>query len=129
MKPEIETLLKMDNFAQLGTVTPQNTPHIDTVRVGFDGDQLVVATTLATRKAVNLKHNPAAFMVITDRLNPYEQAQLTLELDRMEDDENMHVCDKLAYEYTGKPFPQRNHTGRVALYFNILKSRYHVARV
>lgn len=129
MKDDVINLLKMDNFAQLGTVNPDNTPHIDTVWVGLDGEQLVVATTLRTQKARNLKQNPAAFMVVTDRTNPYEQAQMTLRLDRMENDENMHVCDRLAYEYTGKPFPQRNHKDRVAMYFDVLKVRHHIARV
>jgi len=129
MEKAVIELLQQDHFAQLGTINTDGTPHVDTVWIGFENNQVIVATTMATKKAKNLSANPNAYMVITNHSNPYEQAQLKLKLLEIKSDQDMSLCDKIARLYTGKPFPQRKHAGRVALYFEIVHSHYHIARV
>ena len=129
LKPPVEKLLAGDNFAQLATVNPDNTPHSDTVWFEYKNDQIIVATTARTRKAKNLRHNNQGFIVVTHRENPYEQAQITVTLSCVEQDNEMLVCDRIAKRYTGKHFPQRHHAERVALYFDIVKVKYHIAKV
>lgn len=124
----INALLSAENFAQLGTVNGQQ-PHIDTVWFEREGEQMLVATTLATRKAKNLQKNPAAFVVVTNRDNPYEQVQMRVTLLALEDDNDMQVCDRIAERYTGRKFPQRKHRDRVVLRLHILSYKYHIARV
>lgn len=129
MQENVIQLLKNGNFAQLGTVNFDHSPHIDTVWIAYQNKQVIVATSMLTKKAKNLASNPASFMVVTNRLNPYEQAQLTLRLDKILPDNELSLCDQIADKYTGRPFPQRRHKQRVALIFNILKVKYHVATV
>lgn len=129
MEREVKELLSNDNFAQLGTVNPDNTPHIDTVWFLYESDKIVVATTMATKKGKNLKDNPNGYIVVTNKDNPYEQAQIKVVLSSVKEDDDLAICDSIALEYTGNPFPQRKHKGRVALVFDIIKVKYHVARV
>lgn len=102
MSEGVVSLLSGPNFAQLGTINSDGTPHIDTVWFGCNDNELVVATTMSTKKARNLTTNP---------------------------DEDMQVCDAIALSYTGKEFPQRGHKNRVAIYLEIVSCKYHIARV
>jgi general stress protein 26 len=129
MEDEVKVLLSNDNFAQLGTVNSDNTPHIDTVWFSYQDEKIVVATTMATKKGKNLQANPNGYIVVTNKDNPYEQAQIKVVLSSIQEDDDLAICDSIAMEYTGKPFPQRKHKGRVALVFGIIKVKYHVARV
>ncbi len=126
---EVLSLLSEANFAQLATVNADGSPHVDTVWFEFSHGQLLIASTGRTKKSRNLDCNPAAFAVITHRDNPYEQAQLTLQLLGIEDDSSMAVCDRIARKYTGKDFVQRQHPQRVAISLKIRKVKYHKARV
>ena len=129
MEDAVQVLLRGNNFAQLGTVNADHTPHIDTVWFAYEEDKIVVATTLATKKAKNLQANPNAYIVVTNKDNAYEQAQIKVVLSAIEDDADLAICDSIAKAYTGNAFVQRKHQGRVALVFDILKIKYHVARV
>lgn len=129
MQAEIIELLDHANFAQLASVNADGSPHVDTVWIAREGGLILVATTLRTRKAVNLLANPAAYMVVTRRDDPYRQAQLKLRFIGYVADEEMAICDRIAHKYTGRPFPQRGHHGRVALQLRIERARYHRARV
>lgn len=126
---DFDFLLAEENFAQLATVNQRGDQHIDTVWFERDGDTLLVATTAATQKAKNLKHNPSAYVVITNRHNPYEQVQIKARLQSVSEDDSMHVCDRIARRYTGRPFVQRQHKGRVVLRLQMLSHKYHKAKV
>lgn len=129
MDKAVQALLNAPNFAQLATVNADGSPHIDTVWFLFEENQLCVATTQATKKAKNLSHNPDGYIVVTHKDNPYEQVQIKVRLNRMESDDDMAICDRIARHYTGRAFPQRKHKGRVAFYLDIIKCKYHIARV
>lgn len=129
MNQQVAELLAAPNFAQFGTVNPDASPHIDTVWFRYENDLLVIATTMATRKARNIAANRNGYLVVTARENPYEQAQLKVVLDRIETDESMRVCDAIARRYTGKNFPQRKHKQRIAIYLRVISCKYHIARV
>lgn len=129
MNDETLALLNEANFAQFGTVNADHSPHIDTVWFDYLEDSIVIATTALTKKARNIKANPAAYLVVTQRDNPYEQAQLKLRLQRIESDDELEVCDSIAMRYTGRPFPQRRHKQRIAIYLEVISCKYHIARV
>lgn len=129
MQTEIFALLDGANFAQLASVNADGSPHIDTVWIAHEGGHILVATTLSTRKAINLRNNPAAYLVVTQRDDPYVQAQIKLTCVDLADDDDLTVCDRIAHKYTGRPFPQRHHRGRVVLQLRIDSARYHRARV
>lgn len=129
MEEAVKQLLTQANFAQLGTVTKANKPHVDTVWFLYKDKQLIIATTAATLKAKNLAQNPYAYFVITNEDNAYEQVQIKATLAGTINDDNMAICDSISEKYTGKPFVQRQHKGRIALVFDIEKTKYHIAKV
>ena len=129
MQPELESLLRGDNFAQFATVNEDGSPHIDTVWFGYQHGRLIVATTMATKKAKNIAANANGYIVVTNKANPYEQAQIKVKLASIEPDENMVICDAISVRYIGKPFPQRHHPGRVVILLDIVSARYHRAKV
>lgn len=126
---EASRLLSEANFAQFGTVNADGSPHIDTIWYTYEEGNLIVATTLATRKARNISNNGAGYIVVTNRDNPYEQAQLKVQLKKIVPDDQLEICDAIARRYTGKPFPQRRHKGRIAIYLQLVSCKYHIARV
>lgn len=129
MQPELEQLFAGDNFAQFATVNEDGSPHIDTVWFSYQDGQIILATTMATKKAKNIAANRNGYVVITNKTNPYEQAQIKVELAAIEPDDNMAICDAISQRYIGKPFPQRHHPGRVAIFLNMVKAKYHRAKV
>lgn len=129
MEENILQLLLEPNFAQFGTVSQDGSPHIDTVWFKYENDLIVVATTMATRKAKNISANPNGYIVVLNRNNPYEQAQIKVTLDKIEADDALGVCDLIAFRYTQKEFPQRKHKNRVAIYLRPVSCKYHIARV
>lgn len=129
MKDEITQLLNQANFAQLGTVSTTNKPHVDTVWFLYEEDQIIIATTSLTLKAKNLAQNPHAYFVVTNKNNPYEQVQIKATLSKLVSDDDMTICDHISQKYTNKPFVQRQHKGRVAMFFTLEKTKYHIAKV
>jgi general stress protein 26 len=126
---QVQNLLRSANFAQLGTVSNDGTPHIDTVWFDYDDGQFIIATTMATKKARNLAKSHHGYVVVTNRDNPYEQAQFGVELIEIVPDDDLLICDAIANKYTGKPFPQREHPNRVAIRLAVKSTRYHRAKV
>ena len=122
-------LLDAPNFAQLATVDQSGQPRIDTVWIKRREKQLLVATTRRTRKARNLEADARAFIVVVNRDDPYEQVQLKVVLERMEDDADLAICDEIALKYLGGPFPARHWPQRIALVFTVVNASYHRAAV
>ena len=129
MPEAVKELLMANNFAQLATVNADGTPHIDTVWIDYQQGMIWVATTMATKKAKNAKAKADCYMVVTNRDNPYEQVQMKLKLQQLDDDAEYLVCDRISEKYTGKPFVQRHHKQRVAMAFAIVSNKYHLAKV
>jgi predicted pyridoxine 5'-phosphate oxidase superfamily flavin-nucleotide-binding protein len=129
MDKEISHLLSEPNFAQFGTVNRDGSPHIDTVWFKYENSLLIVATTLATKKAINISANPNGYVVVLNRNNPYEQAQLKVRLEKISSDETLAVCNSISVQYTGKEFPQRKPKNRVAIYLRVISCKYYIARV
>jgi general stress protein 26 len=129
MDERVAALLSGANFAQFGTVNSDGSPHIDTVWFSHEWGMIAIATTMATKKAKNIEEKPAGYLVVTNRSNPYEQAQIKVGLDRIEADDSLEICDSISKRYTGKPFPQRKHKGRIVIYLKVASCKYHIARV
>jgi len=126
---EIRRLLDDPNFAQLATVDRTGQPRIDTVWILRRDEKLLVATTRRTRKARNLERDGRAFLVVVNRNDPYEQAQLKVALECVRDDADLVICDEIAHKYLGRPFPARHWPERIVLIFSVVDVGYHRATV
>ena len=91
------------NFAQLATVNSDGSPHIDTVWFHYKEEGIIIATTMATKKAQNISSNPSGYIVVTNQDNPYEQVQIKVMLEKIETDAELAICDSITPLDSPKP--------------------------
>jgi PPOX class probable F420-dependent enzyme len=117
-------LIDRPNFAHLATLMPDGSPHSTPIWVGREGDRLVICTSEASLKARNTKRDPRVALSIVDFGNPYEEVQIRGRVTERRPDPELKTTDSVSQKYTGKPFPMRDHEGRVALIVEVDKERY-----
>jgi PPOX class probable F420-dependent enzyme len=117
-------LIDRPNFAHLATLMPDGSPHSTPIWVGREGDRLVICTSEASLKARNTKRDPRVALSIVDFGNPYEEVQIRGRVSERRPDPELKTTDSVSQKYTGKPFPMRDHEGRVALIVAVDKERY-----
>jgi PPOX class probable F420-dependent enzyme len=103
---------------------PDGSPHSTPIWVGREGDRLVICTSEASLKARNTKRDPRVALSIVDFGNPYEEVQIRGRVTERRPDPELKTIDSVSQKYTGKPFPMRDHEGRVALIVAVDKERY-----
>jgi PPOX class probable F420-dependent enzyme len=117
-------LIDRPNFAHFATLMPDGSPHSTPIWVGREGDRLVICTSEASLKARNTKRDPRVALSIVDFGNPYEEVQIRGRVTERRPDPELKTTDSVSQKYTGKPFPMRDHEGRVALIVAVDKERY-----
>jgi PPOX class probable F420-dependent enzyme len=117
-------LIDRPNFAHFATLMPDGSPHSTPIWVGREGDRLVICTSEASLKARNTKRDPRVALSIVDFGNPYEEVQIRGRVAERRPDPELKTTDSVSQKYTGKPFPMRDHEGRVALIVAVDKERY-----
>lgn len=109
MKPELRELLERPNVVHVATLLPDGSPHSVPVWARMEGERVAFFTQPSSRKARNLAADPRVAMSVTDRENPYRMGQARGRVAQtLEGDEALEVIDRLAHDYTGKPFPMRS---------------------
>ena len=111
MKPEIRALLQRPNLAHVATVLPDGAPHSVPVWARPEGERIAFFTQASSRKARNLAADPRVAISVADRDNPYAMGQVGGRVvETLEGDPALEIVDRIADEYTGRPFPMRSVT-------------------
>ena len=106
---DVHALFVGPNYAHVATVLPSGAPHSVPVWTGIEGEHVVFFTQPASRKARNLERDPRVAFSITDHESPYRMAQVRGRVvSTVEGDAALEIIDRLAVEYTGRPFPMRS---------------------
>lgn len=109
MKPEIRTLLERPNVVHVATLLPDGAPHSVPVWARLEGERIAIFTQPTSRKARNLAADPRIAISVTDRDNPYAMGQIRGRVaETLEGDAALEVIDRIAHDYTGRPFPMRS---------------------
>jgi PPOX class probable F420-dependent enzyme len=107
----VRALFEGPNYAHVATVLPSGAPHSVPVWITMEGDRIAFFTQERTRKARNLAADPRVAVSITDHEEPYRMAQVRGRVTAtVHGEEALAIIDRLAYDYTGKPFPMRSGT-------------------
>lgn len=69
-------LLEQPIYAALGTVRPDNTPQVNPMWFGFDGEFLLFTHIPSRAKYRNLQQNPAMSLMLVDPENPFSYLEL-----------------------------------------------------
>jgi PPOX class probable F420-dependent enzyme len=95
------TILEGPNFASVATVMPDGAPHVSTIWIDLDGDDVVFNTSEGRVKMQNLRRDPRVAISVFDRNDPYEQVVIRgTVVDIRRDGADDHI-DRLAKKYLG----------------------------
>ncbi len=66
-------ILEAANFASVATTMPDGSPHVSTIWIDVDGDDVLFNTSEGRRKLSNLRRDPRVAISVFDQHDPYEQ--------------------------------------------------------
>jgi PPOX class probable F420-dependent enzyme len=94
-------IMEGPNFASVATVMPDGSPHVSTIWIDLDGDDVVFNTSEGRVKTANLRRDPRVAISVFDQNDPYEQVVVhgTI-VDLTHDGAREHI-DRLAKKYLG----------------------------
>jgi PPOX class probable F420-dependent enzyme len=93
-------LLEAPNFASIATAMPDGAPHVSTVWIDVDGDDVLVNTAEGLVKTANVGRDPRVSISVFDQQDdPYEQVVIHgTVIDISSDGADDHI-DRLAKKY------------------------------
>jgi PPOX class probable F420-dependent enzyme len=124
LQKEVRELLDRPNFVHFATLLPDGSPVIAPVWAGLEGHRIVICTDSDSLKARNVKRDARVAISVVDIHNPYEEAQIRGRVVETRDDSSLKTLDAIAHKYTGKPYPERDGEGTIALVIEIEKAKY-----
>jgi PPOX class probable F420-dependent enzyme len=74
LSPGVKALFEGKNFANVGTLNADGSPHVSAVWVELDGDNIIVNTQEGRVKPANVRRDPRVSVSIHDQNNPYQSA-------------------------------------------------------
>ena len=95
-------ILEAPNFSSIATTMPDGAPHVSTVWIDLDGDDVLVNTAEGLVKTENVRRDPrVAISVFDQQQDPYEQVVIHGSVvDITPDGADEHI-DRLARKYLG----------------------------
>jgi len=101
LTPKAVQLVEGKNFAFLGVVLPDGSPHVAPVWIDHEGDLLLVNTAMGRVKQKNASKGRRVSLAISDQQNMYERVVIQGRVvDQTHQGADAHI-DKLANKYTG----------------------------
>ena len=94
-------ILDAPNFASVATLMPDGSPHVSTIWIDLDGDDVVFNTAEGRVKTDNIRRDPRVSISVFDQGDPYEQVVIRgTVVDLVHDGAKEHI-DRLAKKYLG----------------------------
>jgi PPOX class probable F420-dependent enzyme len=95
-------ILEAPNFASIATAMPDGAPHVSTVWIDLDGDDVLVNTGEGLVKTENVRRDPRVSICVFDQQDdPYEQIVIHGSVvDITSEGADEHI-DRLAQKYLG----------------------------
>jgi len=87
----------------LTTMMPDGQPQSSIVWVDYDGEQVLINTTLERQKGRNLRANPKATLLVIDPANSSRWIEIRGTVAEITEAGAEAHADKLTQRYTGKP--------------------------
>jgi len=112
-------LFEKKAFAHLATLMPDGSPQVTPVWVDYDGEYVLVNSSIGRQKDLNMRRNPRVAIDIQDPDQPYRHLQVrgrVVEITQEGADEHI---DKMAQKYMDKEkYPNRT-PGMVRVLYKI----------
>ncbi len=101
-------LIEAKNFAFLGTLLPDGSPHVAPVWIDHDGDMVLVNTEMGRVKQKNTARDPRVSISVADQNNMYDRVVIQGRVVSQSFDGAEAHIDKLTNKYTGAKKYQRS---------------------
>jgi PPOX class probable F420-dependent enzyme len=101
-------LIEAKNFAFLGTLLPDGSPHVTPVWIDHDGDLVLVNTAMGRVKQKNTATDPRVSISVADQNNMYDRVVIFGRVVSQSFEGAEAHIDKLANKYTGAKKYQRS---------------------
>jgi PPOX class probable F420-dependent enzyme len=95
-------LLQRPIYAVLTTMMPSGQPQSSLVWWDYDGECVLISTTLERRKSRNMLANPKVTVLVIDPANSARYVEVRGEVVEMSQDGAVELADRLTQRYTGK---------------------------
>ncbi len=99
---EYRDILDKKAFANLATLLPDGSPHVNPVWLDFDGENLLLNTARGRVKEKNLSERKKVAISIQDPENPYRYIGIRGEVIEVTEEGAEEHIDKLAKKYIGE---------------------------
>ncbi|MFP3914976.1 MAG: PPOX class F420-dependent oxidoreductase [Actinomycetota bacterium] len=117
LEDKARQLLTDENYGVLTTLLPDGQPQTHMVWVGTDGEHALVNTEVHRQKALNVRRDPRATLLVFDRNDMWSWAEIRGEVVEMvTGPEARRHIDELANKYLGvEEYPNPIQSERVIL--------------
>lgn len=99
LSPGVKSLFEGKNFAHVGTLNEDGSPHVSAVWVDVEGDNILVNTSEGRVKPENVRRDPRVSISIYEQENPYKSATVQGKVTEMRHDGAEDNIHKLAKKY------------------------------
>ncbi len=99
--PEIEKLLKGNNFASFATLMKDGSPQVSITWIDYDGTDILVNTAEGRLKTNNAWRDSRVAIVVSEEGNPYNSVSIRGKVVEYDTDKADEHIDKLAKQYFG----------------------------
>lgn len=94
-------ILEAPNFASIATTKSDGAPHVSTVWIDLDGDDVLINTAEGLVKTENVRRDPRVSISVFDRTDPYEQVVIRGTVVEITPEGADSHIDALAKKYLG----------------------------
>jgi PPOX class probable F420-dependent enzyme len=123
LEKQVRELLDRPNFVHFVSLLPDGSPAVAPVWAGLEGDRILICTDADSLKAKNVKRDPRVAISVVDFHNLYEEVQIRGRVVETRDDSSLQILDAIAHKYSGKPYPERDGEGTIALVIEVEKAK------
>lgn len=104
---EIDALLRRPNYAVMGTVRPDGTPHTAVTWYDWEAGRALLIFDATRVRLRYLRANPAVSITVFDGDDPLRHVTISGRVETLYDDVGLRDADRMAQRYFGGPYPDR----------------------
>ncbi|MEV0489783.1 PPOX class F420-dependent oxidoreductase [Streptomyces atratus] len=115
-------MLKKPNPAVIATLRPDGQPVSTATWYLWDDGRILVNMDEGRKRLEHIRNDPRVTLTVLDEENWYTHISIIGRIAELREDKDFTGIDRLAQQYLGKPYPQRDR-GRVSAWIEI--DRWH----
>lgn len=112
-------LFEKKAFAHLATLMPDGSPQVTPVWVDYDGEYVLVNSSIGRQKDLNMRRDPRVAIDIQDPDQPYRHLQVRGKVVEITEEGAAEHIDKMAKKYRGTEKYQNWTAGMVRVLYKI----------